>query len=101
MRERRSFTPEFKAKGVLEVLSGTRSAAAVCREYGIKADLLSRWKATFLERAPLAFESAERRSEEQARIAALERLIGRQTMELEILKGGSRALAALSRSGER
>jgi len=101
VRERRSFTPEFKAKMVLEVLSGTRSAAAVCREYGIKSDLLSRWKATFLERDPLAFESAERRNEEQARVAELERLVGRQAMELEILKGGSRALVALSSRGKR
>ncbi len=31
MTKRRSFTPEFKAQVVLEVLSGTRSPAEACR----------------------------------------------------------------------
>ncbi|MBI3946011.1 MAG: transposase, partial [Armatimonadetes bacterium] len=39
MVKRRKFVPEFKAKVVLEVLSGTRSAAAACRECGLKPDL--------------------------------------------------------------
>ena len=41
MNKRRSFTPEFKAKVVLEVLSGAKSPAEACREYEIKSDLLS------------------------------------------------------------
>jgi transposase-like protein len=98
---RRSFTPEFKTKIVLESLSGTKSAAAICREYSLKPDLLSRWKAVFIERAPLAFQSEEHRSEEQARIAELERLAGRQAMELEILKRGSRLLISPQGSSAR
>ena len=101
MRNRRSFTPEFKSKVVLEILSGAKSAAVICREHGIKSDLLSRWKAIFVERAPLAFQSEEQRSEEQVRIAELERLIGRQAMELEILERGSSLLISLQDRGVR
>ena len=66
MSKRRTFTPEFKAKVVLEVLSGTRSSSEACREYGLRASLLSRWKTAFVERSALVFESGEHRSQEQA-----------------------------------
>jgi transposase-like protein len=89
MGNRRSFTPEFKAKVVLEALAGPKGAAEVCREHGLKMDLLSHWKATLVERAALVFQGDERRSQEQARIAELERLAGRQALELEILKKAS------------
>ena len=94
MSKRRTFTPEFKAKVVLEVLSGTRSSSEACREYGLRASLLSRWKTAFVERSALVFESGEHRSQEQARIAELERLVGRQTLEIEILKKVSTILPA-------
>ena len=100
MVKRRRFTPEFKAKVVLEALSGTKSAAVICREYGLKPDLLSRWKTVFVERAPLVFQGEERISQEQIRVAELERLVGQQALELGILEKGSSILASLpTRSG--
>ena len=101
MGNRRSFTPEFKAKVVLEVLAGARSAAEVCREHGLKTDLLSHWKVTFVERAALVFQGDQQRSQEQARIAELERLVGRQALELEILKKASTRWDSLSRRNGR
>jgi len=94
MSERRTFSAEFKARVVLEMLSGDKSSAEVCRQYGIGAPLLSSWKATFLERAALIFQGDERHSQEQARIAELERLVGRQVLEIEVLKKASSVLAA-------
>ena len=44
------------------------------------------WKAAFLERAPLVFQSDERRDGLEARIAELERVLGRLTLENEVLK---------------
>lgn len=44
MPKRRRFTAEFKAQVVLEVLTGVKSAAQVCREHAIKDTVLSRWK---------------------------------------------------------
>ncbi len=86
MSGRCTFSAEFKAKVVLEVLSGHKSNAEVCRQYGIGAPLLSTWKAHFLERAALVFQGDEGRSQERARIAELERLVERQALEIEVLK---------------
>jgi transposase-like protein len=94
MVKRRSFTPEFKAKVVLEVISGSQSAAEACRQYSLKPQVLSRWKAEFVDNAARVFQSDEQLSQEQARIAELERLVGRQALELEVLKKASRLLAS-------
>ena len=61
---------------------------------------MSRWKAELVENAHLVFCSDEQRSQEQARIAELERLAGRLTLELEVAKKVSSSLgAALTKSG--
>ena len=93
MNERRKFSPEFKARVVLEALSGAKSNAELCREHNLKPQLLADWKAAFLERAASVFQSDEQRSEEAARIGELERLAGKLALENEILKKGSQLLA--------
>ena len=99
MAKHRSFTSEFKAKVVLEVISGSQSAAEVCRLYSLKPQVFSRWKAECLDNVARVFQSDEERSQEQVRIAELERLVGRQALELEVLKKASRLLGShLSRS---
>jgi len=100
MRNRRVFTPQFKAQVVLEVLSGVQSPAAACREYSLKPEVLSRWKAELVDNAHKVFQSDEQRSQEQARIAELERLAGRLTLELEVIKKASSIwTSASSRNG--
>jgi len=99
MAKHRTFTPEFKAQVVLEVISGAKSASDACRQHGLKPQLLSDWKAQFLVNAAKAFQSEEQRSRKQARIAELERLVGRLTLELEVSKKATSILnSALSRS---
>jgi transposase len=70
MRKRRSFSGRFKAQVVLEVLTGVKSAAQVCREQGIKETLLSRWKQEFIERAPELFERNRSQNQQDERVAA-------------------------------
>jgi hypothetical protein len=41
-RRRRSFTPQFKAQIVLEVLSGLRSQDEVARQHKLKLELMER-----------------------------------------------------------
>ena len=94
MNQRRSFTPQFKTRVVLEVLTKLKSMAQVCREYDLKEQVVTRWKADFLERAPTLFASDPQRDHDQARIAELERLVGRLTLELEIAKKASQLLAS-------
>lgn len=99
-RTRRSFSPEFKAQVVLDVLSGARSQAEVCREHQLSPHLFAQWRTTFLERAASIFSPEEQRSQEQARIGELERLVGKQALELEALKKGSSILGSLRRRNE-
>ncbi len=96
MPQRRRFTAEFKAQVVLDVLSGSKSAAEVCREHQLNAQVLSRWKTELVERAPLVFEQDQLHSQEQERIAELERAVGRLTMQLEIAKKASMLLSSPS-----
>ncbi len=44
--KRRSFDPEFKLKCVLDVLSGRKTPAQVCREHGLNESILARWRCT-------------------------------------------------------
>src|SRR5918998_5606704 len=82
----RKFSPELKARVVVELISGATSLAEACRQYNLKPQTVSRWKTEFLEKAPQLFQTREQSSQEQARIAELERMIGRLTLELEIAK---------------
>ena len=43
-RKRRTFTPEFKGRVVLEALSGESSQAELCRRHNLSEDQLSKWK---------------------------------------------------------
>jgi transposase-like protein len=91
MARRRTFTPEFKARVVLEELTGVKDRAEICREYRLRPQVFSRWREGFLKRAPEIFGD---RSEEQERIAELERMVGRLTMELEVAKKASSILTS-------
>ena len=99
-RRRRPFTPQFKAQVVLEVLSGQRSASESARQHKLKPELISRWKDIALEGLESLFEGDDHRSRDQDRIAELERMVGRLTMELEVAKKASALLpSALRRDG--
>ena len=43
-RRGRSFTPQFKAQIVLEILSGPWSPSEVARQYNLKPELIARRK---------------------------------------------------------
>ena len=94
MNQRRSFTPQFKTQVVLEILTRLKSTAQVCREYDLKEQVVLRWKADFLERAPTLFAPDQDRTQDHARIAELERMVGRLTMELQIAKKASQLLSS-------
>ncbi len=97
----RTFTPQFKAQVVLEVLSGVKTSAEVCRQYQIHPNLFYKWRTALLEGAPIIFNQEEQRSAEQERIAELERMLGRLTMELEVSKKASSLLGLAPNGRER
>ena len=92
MKKRRRFTPEFKAKVVLDVLTGRshrpRRAASTSLARTCSASGRARsWSGHTL------FQPDEQRDEDQARIAQLEQLLGRATRQIEILKTTTRQTA--------
>ena len=93
-RKRRNFTPEFKAKVVLEALRGETSQAEVCRRHNLSEDQVSQWKQQLLENAPSLFGSRDKPSKETTeRIAELEQLVGRLKVAMDIQE---KALTLLS-----
>jgi len=96
MAKRRTFKPDFKAQVVLEELTGAKSRAEICREHSVGPQLFTRWKTEFLQGAAQIFATAQEQSAELERIAELERMVGRLTMELEVAKKASSAWTSLS-----
>ena len=95
MVTRRKYTAEFKAQVVLEMLMEHKSPAQASREYGIKDSVLSRWKQEFIERSPMVFQQGGVQQDgREARIAELERMVGRLATELEMSKKVSRFLSS-------
>ncbi len=80
-KRRRKFSPEFKARVVLEVLTGVKTGGQSSRNYGIRPRLLPRWSAQFLENAAQIFEApSDQHPKKRARIAELEGLAGRRRL---------------------
>ena len=86
MKERRQFSPEFKTRVVLELISGKKGLMEASREYQIKDTVLSRWKQEFLAKAAQVFEQPKEVQEKEVKIAELERMVGKLTMQLELSK---------------
>ena len=99
-RIRRTFASEFKAEIVLQLISGEKRLAEICREHKLNAQMVSRWKQEFLQNAANVFEHKNESSADQERIAELEKTLGRKTLELEIAKKASSVLAQLQKKGE-
>ena len=93
-RKRRNFTPEFKAKVVLEALRGESSQAELCRRHNLSEEQLSTWKRQLLENAASLFESRDKSSKAATeRIAHLEQLVDRLTVAVDIHEKASNWLS--------
>lgn len=96
MRKRRKFNPEFKAEVVLQMVSGMKAAAELCREHQISAQQLGNWKRQFLENASKVFEQPDQESAAARQVAELERMVGKLTMQLAIAKKASSILNSVA-----
>ena len=101
MRTRRTFTSEFKAKVVLECISGEKSISEACREYQLSPVMVSKWRTEFIKNVAVIFEKNQKGNEDQNRMAELERLVGRLSLENDMLKKASSILnAQANRNGK-
>jgi transposase-like protein len=108
----RVFTPEFKLSVVQQVLNGEKSIPQLCREYSLSDSCIHNWKKLYREKGEAAFNAptTARGSKPQLgveeqellelrnRVAQLERFIGQQAVELDILKKVPAILSSLPRN---
>ncbi len=83
---RRRFTQEFKLSAIEQLERGAL-AAEVSRAFEINPNLLHRWRREFRQGPGNAFPGQGKRRWEETRTAELERKVGRQSMEIDFLRG--------------
>jgi transposase len=84
----RVFTADFKLKIVRQVLAGEKTVVQLCHEHNLSDSLIHNWKKLYPEKGELRNHGA-----------SLERFIGKQTVELSILKKASELLSTMSKNG--
>ena len=57
--EKRNFSPEYKAKIIIEVLEGNKLASEIAAREGISPKQLSNWKAEFIQNAHRAYTTSK------------------------------------------
>lgn len=97
LKQRRKFTREFKLQVLAEITAG-KSVAQAAREHQLHPTLIGRWQIQQRQYADSAFAGNGRAYTSEARVAELERMVGRLTMENDLLKKALQRLEALSRT---
>jgi len=92
-RNRRTFSREFKISVLREIENGTKQAE-VCRRHDIHPVMVNRWRKEYEKYPDTAFKGRGNLYKEDARIAELERLVGKLYAENAFLK---KALSILER----
>ena len=83
---RRKFTREFKEAAVRRLELGA-SVAEVSRASEVNPNVLHRWRRELRELGAKAFAGPGRNRADETRIAALERKVGQQAVEIDFLRG--------------
>lgn len=95
--KRKSYTPEYKLKVVLESMQRDTTQEEVCKKFGIASSMLHRWRKEFQAHAASVFQD-KRDPKQKARAQGyepgespddLKKLIGELTVQNEILKKAS------------
>ena len=89
--KKKVYTPEFKSKVVMELLSGQYTLNELAERYQIAPATLSNWNKQFQEHAADVFrrdpsDSDRQIAEKDAEIAILQQTVGQLTVEREWLK---------------
>lgn len=89
---RNTYTAQFKAKLVIEVLEGEKTLDAIAAENQINPNMLRNWKKEFLENASRTFEDSTQRAARKREKAyekekqKMLRTIGQLTLERDFLQ---------------
>ncbi len=91
MRKRRTFTPEQKAKIVVEILKNEKTLSELATEYEVQTSQLQAWKSEALEKMHQLFtkdsdELEKVQKKHDAEVDEFTRQIGQLTVEVNWLK---------------
>ena len=99
--KRKTYSADFKAKLVLEVLEGEKSINEIASQYGVLPVSLKNWKNQFLENMSLAFDKSTVVKEYKNEIEDLQKSndnlakkVGNLTIEKEFLEGKLESLVS-------
>lgn len=97
-RRPRQFSPQFKFDVVMQLLTHEKTITELCREHQLKDSLVYRWRDELLARGPHVYgrDADNPATGDQVHMAELERMVGRLTMELEVVKKASSLLKSRS-----
>lgn len=87
---RKSYSAEFKARIVLEMLQETKSISELASEYGVHPTMLHRWRRSALEKLPSLFSGeddvAKLKAQHGKEVDELYQEIGRLSAQISWLK---------------
>ena len=90
---RNKYTPEFKAKVVIEVIQGDRELEEIASLYNLNPNMLRNWKRDFIQNANRVFNESQTEKEISRKEAILEqerekmlKTIGQLTLERDFLQ---------------
>lgn len=91
MRSKRKFTPEFKAKVVLDAVQEKDSMSALAQKYSLAVEQINKWKREFKTNAFMVFSTTGSKvsdNNSDLEKQKLYEIIGKQKVEIDFLKKG-------------
>ena len=85
MRVKKKYSAAQKFQATLSVIKGEKSAVEAARDLGCHPTLIGNWRDTLLASGSLVFEKENSEGAKELKIAKLERLIGKLTIQNDFL----------------
>jgi transposase-like protein len=95
---RKTYSPKVKFQAIMELLKGEKTTTQIARAWGVHPTSVTNWKKNFLEKGPEIFSQAGTSREYEKKIKELENIIGKQTIEIALLKKFLGAWDSLSKT---
>ena len=83
---RKTYSPSFKFKVVLDTINSDLTDAEVARSYDVHPVTVGKWRKKFMENGARIFGQDDALRECKKKVADLERLLGKKEVEIALLK---------------
>jgi transposase-like protein len=86
MKKRKTYTSAQKLHAALELIKGERTAVDIARDIGCHPTIIVDWKESLEKDGVLVFEQQKEESVKDTKIAKLERMLGKLSMQNDFLE---------------